>query len=115
MKQETKIHIAYDCTVDNCPICSANESGKPLTDVIFYRELNADEKEQADIVALFPESKYRHPQLGKMFVTCYQHIGQHSDGVPEYFEGLEQATPEEYTPLKEELESLGYNLTILNS
>ena len=41
-------------------------------------------------------------------------MGQHSSAHPEYAEESRPATPEEYAPLKAELESLGYNLEVLN-
>jgi uncharacterized protein YneR len=46
--------------------------------------------------------------------SCYARIGQHSACHPSYASESRQATPEEYLPLKEELESIGYKLKILN-
>ena len=44
----------------------------------------------------------------------YAHIGQHSACAPEYAKECRTATKEEYTPLKSELESIGYSLKIIN-
>lgn len=46
--------------------------------------------------------------------TCYSHLGQHSACHPDYAKQCRKATPEQYQHLKEELESIGYNLEILN-
>jgi hypothetical protein len=44
--------------------------------------------------------------------TCYSHIGQHSACHPDYAKECKEAT--DYQELKEELESIGYSLNILN-
>ena len=63
---------------------------------------------EGDIIALFPEIEHRWP-----FCSSYQHMGQHSGAD---YKGLIQitkpATPEEYSDLKTELESIGYTLKI---
>lgn len=51
-------------------------------------------------------------ELRQLF-GCYAHIGQHSTCHTDYFMECEPATPEQYKDLKEELESIGYNLTII--
>ena len=77
---------------------------KHKTTVLFYKELGG-------ILAVFPEDKefngYRNDLLG-----CYSHIGQHSTCAPEYYEKLRPAKLNEYNDLKEELESIGYNLEV---
>lgn len=46
--------------------------------------------------------------------TCYSHIGQHSGGNYNYiYQKTVPATPEEYTPLIKELETIGYNLKVM--
>ena len=45
-------------------------------------------------------------------ITCYAHIGQHSDAGIDYYRLGRLATEEEYTPLKQELESIGYNIKV---
>ena len=59
------------------------------------------------ILAYFPRTLHN-----AMSMTCYAHIGQHSQAAPEYVRKLKKATPEQYADLKAELESIGYNLTV---
>ena len=71
-------------------------------DTVFFRKF-----EDGSIIALFrdlPDSKF--------FITSYMHIGQHSGARPELIDELQEASPKEYGDLKEELESIGYNLEI---
>lgn len=71
--------------------------------VKFYKELSG-------VVAVFPQLKrfngYKHN------VTCYSHVGQHSEGDTSYFSKLQPASETEYHDLKTELESIGYNLKV---
>lgn len=64
-----------------------------------------------DIIAIFPE------ELGDSSpYTCssYMHLGQHSACNPHHIiDHSRLATPKEYNDLKEELESIGYNLIII--
>ena len=70
-------------------------------------------KEGKDVLAIFPQHKefngYRRDNL-----SCYSHIGQHSLAAPEYVKRLHEASKNEYTDLLSELESIGYNLKVLN-
>lgn len=53
--------------------------------------------------------RYSHPQWLRW---CYAHIGQHSicyDGM----QRRKKATVEQYTPLKREMEGLGYELEVI--
>jgi hypothetical protein len=72
------------------------------TKVVFRRYTDTD------IIALFPEE-----DAGNGWCQSYMHIGQHSaadyNGV---VRATKPATHEEYDPLRRELESIGYNLTI---
>ena len=45
--------------------------------------------------------------------SSYAHMGQHSGCCVEYARVMKKAKPEQYAALKTELESIGYNLTIL--
>lgn len=45
-------------------------------------------------------------------VVCYAHVGQHSEADINYARWCKPARPEQYKALQEELESLGYVLTI---
>lgn len=62
-----------------------------------------------DVIALFPEIPGNCSGT-----TCesYMHVGQHGGAYPGCITGTRPATPEEIEPLKWELESLGYSLTI---
>ena len=48
------------------------------------------------------------------FKLCYAHVGQHSVCHPDYLKECKIATRHEYKELREELESIGYKLNILN-
>ena len=63
----------------------------------------------SDVFAVFP-NEISDPEEN---VACYAHIGQHSGCDPKYYKHLRKATPKEYADLKTELESLGYNLTVI--
>lgn len=64
-----------------------------------------------DLFAFFPDDKYNaDPAL----FTSYSHVGQHSACHIDYVKESRPATPEEYNDLKLELESLGYNLEVVN-
>lgn len=66
-------------------------------------------KGNKDLYAFFPRLKYDDKGFYK---TSYSHIGQHSACHVEYEKESRPATPEEYASLKEELESIGYELKI---
>lgn len=61
------------------------------------------------VFALFPhECSYSN------FVTCYQHVGQHSSA--EYrgcIRSSKSATPKQYKDLKKELKSIGYVINVV--
>lgn len=58
------------------------------------------------IIALFPEDR------NGGFVGSYMHDGQHGDADPFIVYSTKLATPEEYAPLKKELEGIGYVLDV---
>jgi hypothetical protein len=68
------------------------------------------DSETEEAVAFFPTipSSVTHPEL----FTCYQHTGQHGSACKEYYESLPNATKDQITPLKRELEGIGYELDI---
>ena len=76
--------------------------------IVIFRKWD---KSPNSIIAIFPE------ELGDSDIgTClsYQHIGQHSACDPVYLiKKTLRASPPEYADLKEELESLGYNLHVV--
>lgn len=63
------------------------------------------------ILALFPEHIWI---IGTEMCASYEHVGQH--GGADYRLCISRTTPalpEEYSALKKELESLGYNLKVI--
>jgi hypothetical protein len=66
-----------------------------------------------DVFAIFPEETRTGADRTKL-TECYAHVGQHSEACEEYINECTPATPEQYKDLKQELESLGYNLEIIN-
>ncbi|MFA5207098.1 MAG: DUF3008 family protein [Candidatus Paceibacterota bacterium] len=83
------------------------ENDEPLTRVEFL--VNERDPQNPDLFAYFPDESH-HGE----FKTAYSHVGQHSSAHPNYAKESRPATPEEYAPLKTELESLGYNLEVIN-
>ena len=63
---------------------------------------------KGEILAVFP-----YEIAGKNAVTCYVHIGQHSDCMWDIVYYSKPAKPEQYKELFTELESLGYNLKVI--
>lgn len=76
--------------------------------VTFYRVIG-EYAEENEILAYFPLENFDN----KGNKTCYASIGQHSACSPDYVKDLPLATKKEYTELKNELESLGYNLKVV--
>jgi hypothetical protein len=84
------------------------------TDVLFLSHPDDD------LFAYFPNEEYYGTETGDItgynfdhrMRVCYAHIGQHSACHPDYAKECKEAT--DYQELKEELESIGYNLNILN-
>lgn len=71
--------------------------------------VHKDAEGNEDLFAYFPKLKY---DLKGYHKTCYSHIGQHSGCAMEYVKECRPATESEYMPLKQELESIGYDLKI---
>lgn len=65
--------------------------------------------EKGDCVAFFPTLPGTNNPWDR---TCYAHIGQHSTAGRGYYSTTKKATPEQFAPLKKELESLGYVLDV---
>jgi hypothetical protein len=69
-------------------------------------------KSRDEVLAIFPEHPATHD--GRTCV-CYAHTGQHGACDPFiHRRGYRLATPEEYAPLKAELERIGYDLHIVS-
>jgi len=86
------------------------------TKVVFLMEQEIQingETIEGDVMAYFPEECRIDSSREKLF-TCYAHVGQHSEACEEYLKACKPATPEQYKDLAEELESIGYNLEIIN-
>jgi hypothetical protein len=77
------------------------------TKVIFLLERGSDN----EVFAYFPYLNYNEDRYLK---TCYAHIGQHSACHSGYAKNRRKATKEQYLPIQKELESIGYNLEVLN-
>ena len=91
---------------------SANEDATvDAENVIFKREPN-EYTDETDILAVFPDIIEQPGDEGR--ILTYSHVGQHGYASFDYVEELDDATPEEYEPLKEELEGQGYVLNVLN-
>lgn len=79
--------------------------------VKFVKETDGDFK--GTVVAIFPQLKFNKALYGNNCVMSYAHVGQHSAAGLEWANKMtEPATEDEYLPLKQELESIGYNLKI---
>lgn len=66
---------------------------------------------RGEVIALFPEI----PSDSYMWFNClsYMHMGQHSAASPRIIiYNSRPATPDEYADLKQELESIGYDLDV---
>ena len=86
------------------------------TKVKFLVHPKNEEDGFADGFAYFPDDVFDNGGINR---TCYSHIGQHSSCCPEYAKESMKIIPEEINEyewakdLKEELESLGYNLELI--
>lgn len=96
----TKAEFDY---FNSLPSNKIEDAQTDKAEVEFYLEVNPDDTTWVTPLAYFPKEG-----------TCYAHIGQHSECSPEYVANLEKATPEQYADLKDELESIGYNLEIID-
>lgn len=87
------------------------ESVTEAENVLFKLEYN-EYLEDYDVLAVFVDCIEQAGDEGKILV--YRHVGQHDYADPAYIEELSDAAPSQYEPLKQELESSGYVLNILN-
>ena len=81
------------------------EQDKTKTKVDFRMD-NAD----IDYPDVFPEE---YSDVEHKYMTCYAHAGQHSGCEKSFYLDLPKATPKQYADLKQELESIGYNLEVI--
>ena len=68
--------------------------------------------ENGEVIAIFPNI-YPVAKDSKAEVMSYMHVGQHGMGPECLVNELEKASKEEYTPLKKELEMIGYLVNVL--
>lgn len=68
--------------------------------------------ENGEVIAIFPNI-YPVAKDSKAEVMSYMHEGQHGMCMECLVNELEKASKEEYTPLKKELEMIGYSVNIL--
>ena len=68
--------------------------------------------DDGEVIAIFP-SIFPVPQNSTKEVLSYMHIGQHAMASESLVNELEKASKEEYTPLKKELETIGYIINVL--
>lgn len=80
-----------------------------ITDVQFWKSNDADEFHPG----CNPFAYFSNESEDGEFRLSYSRVGQHSSCHPDYLDLCTPATPEEYAPLKEELESIGYILNII--
>lgn len=66
-----------------------------------------------EVIALFPDDPEgrRYDRTGST-IASFMHVGQHSPASAELIDVLDPATPDEYAPLKAELEGRGYRLQV---
>lgn len=83
------------------------DKDQDVTRVIFKKDYNKYDNDWAVFACLLdcPANSGR--------VMVYQHVGQHSEGDISYCAGCKRATIDEYMPLFNELESIGYNLKVV--
>lgn len=96
----TKTEFDY---FNSLPSNKIEDAQTDKNEVEFYLEVSPDDTTWVTPLAYFPKEG-----------TCYAHIGQHSECSPEYVANLTKATPAQYAELKQELESIGYNLQIID-
>ena len=79
--------------------------------IVVFRKFK-NEPQKGEVIALFPEIPFSHLSTYQSCVS-YMHTGQH--GAASYtgvIENSKPATPADYEDLKNELEDIGYNLSI---
>lgn len=85
---------------------TASETETSNRSVVVFRKW----KDTGDIIALFP---LEASDVSGLYSNSYMHVGQHGSADAE---GLVKVTvpasPTEYTPLKRELERIGYSLVV---
>ena len=78
-----------------------------ITRVIFKKDYNKGIK-QWEVFACLVDCDANYGN-----VVTSQHVGQHSEGSISYCANCKRATMDEFMPLFQELESIGYNLKVI--
>ena len=68
---------------------------------------------EGDVIALFPKLLEGQDVHGNQFILSYMHIGQHGGASDDLIDDLSPATSDEYSDLKAELTSIGYELEVV--
>ncbi len=67
---------------------------------------------EGDVIALFPKLLEGQDIHSNQFILSYMHIGQHGSAIDDLIDDLSPATSDEYSDLKAELTSIGYELEV---
>tara|TARA_B110000977_G_scaffold31714_1_gene42061 strand:+ start:4911 stop:5153 length:243 start_codon:yes stop_codon:yes gene_type:complete len=78
-----------------------------MSDLVTFRKFT-----DGDVIALFPKLFTGQDNQGNQFIMSYMHIGQHGDASDDLIDDLSPATANEYSDLKTELTSIGYELEV---
>lgn len=64
--------------------------------------------EDGDVIAFFDGPSYG-------LIMSYMHVGQHSEASYELVSELDTCSPDEFKALQDELESIGYDVTVVEN
>tara|TARA_R110001632_G_scaffold54035_1_gene132738 strand:+ start:287 stop:529 length:243 start_codon:yes stop_codon:yes gene_type:complete len=78
-----------------------------MSDLVTFRKFP-----DGDVIALFPKLFESQDVHGNQFILSYMHIGQHGGASDDLIDDLSPATADEYSDLKAELSSIGYELEV---
>jgi len=78
-----------------------------MSDLVTFRKFT-----DGDVIALFPKLFTGQDNQGNQFILSYIHIGQHGGASDDLIDDLSPATADEYSDLKAELTSIGYELEV---
>ena len=79
-----------------------------MSDLVTFRKFP-----EGDVIALFPKLSEGQDIHGRQFILSYMNIGQHSGALDDLISDLSPATADEYSNLKAELTSIGYDLEVV--
>ena len=82
-----------------------------VTFVVFEGEVLAIFRAIRDLEGKWQKETPYIDGSGQVVLNCYAHVGQHGTCCPEILWNCRRAKPEEYLPLKHEMEDIvGYNI-----